>query len=56
MAQQGKNPVLSLQGPGSLLRHGCDPRPGNFHMLRVPPKRQKEGRREIERKRSIQSN
>ena len=33
MAQQVKDPALSLQQLGLLLWHQCDPGPGNFHML-----------------------
>ena len=39
MAQQVKDLVLSLQWLRSLLWHGFSPWPGNFHMLRVQPKK-----------------
>ena len=41
MMQQIKNPVLSLYQLGPLLWHGFSPCPGNFHMLRVWPKKKK---------------
>ena len=37
MAQQVKDPVLSLQQLELLLCHGFDPWPGNFYMLWVWP-------------------
>ena len=40
VAQWVKDPVLSLQQLGSLLRCGFDPWPRNFHMLQLQPKRQ----------------
>ena len=39
MAQWVQDPGLSLQRPGSLLWLGFHPRPGNFHMPRVWPKK-----------------
>ena len=43
MAQQVKDPVLSLQQLRSLLRHRFDPWPRNLHMPQVcpPPKKKK---------------
>ena len=42
MAQQVKDPALSLLGLGSLLWCGFHPWPGNFHMPWAQPKRTKE--------------
>ena len=42
MVQCIQDPALSLQQPGSLLWHGFDPWPGNFHMTQAqhpPPKK-----------------
>ena len=44
VAQGVKDPVLSLQQLGSLLRHRFDPWPRNFHMLRVQPTKTKNPR------------
>ena len=41
MAQEVKDPVLSLQWLGSLLLYGFDPWPRNFHMLQMQPKEKK---------------
>ena len=41
MLQGAKDMVLSLPRLGSLLWHGFDPWPGNFHMPRVGPKKKK---------------
>ena len=41
MAQWVKDPLLSLLCPGSLLRHGFDPWPGNFCMPQVGPENEK---------------
>ena len=38
VAQQVKEPALSLQQLGSLLWHGFDPWPGNFCMLQLQSK------------------
>ena len=43
MAQWVKDPALSLQQLGSLLWHGFNPWPENFHMLRTWPKNKKLG-------------
>ena len=42
MAQQVKDLVLSLLWLGLLLRCGFDLWPGNFHVLQVPPKTNKQ--------------
>lgn len=42
VAQQVKDPVLSLQWPGSLLCCRLNSWPGNFHVLQVQPKKEKE--------------
>ena len=39
MAQQVKDPMLSLQRYGSLLRRGFSPWPRNFHVQRAQPKK-----------------
>ena len=39
MAQQVKDPVLSLLWPGSLLWQGLDPWPGNFHTFKKKKKK-----------------
>ena len=41
MAQQEKDPVLSLQWLGSLLWHMLNPWTGNSHMLREELKKKK---------------
>ena len=41
MAQQIKGLVASLQWFGSLLGHGFNPWPGNFHMSGARPKKKK---------------
>ena len=41
MVQQIKDPVLSLQGLGSLLWHRFHPWPGNFRMLGAQPQNKK---------------
>ena len=43
MAKQVKDLALSLKWLGSLLWHGFDPWPENFHMLRAWPKKKKKG-------------
>ena len=43
MAQQVKEPVLSLQQLRSLLWHGFNPWPSNFHMPEMQPKQNKLG-------------
>ena len=48
-AQWLKDPALSLQWLGSLLWHGLDPWPGNFHMLKTGLKGKKK-RMELGRK------
>ena len=44
MAQQLKDPALSLQQLGSLLYLRFYPRPGNFHVLQVRPKKKKKSK------------
>ena len=39
MTQWVKDPALSLQVLRSLLYHGFDPWPGNFHMPQAQPKK-----------------
>lgn len=41
MAQQVKDPALSLQGPGCLPRRRFDPWPGNFRLMCVWTKKKK---------------
>ena len=41
VAQWVKDPVLSLQWLRSLLWRGFNPWPGNFHMLRVQPRKKR---------------
>ena len=41
VAQQVKDPALSLQGLRSLPWHEFNPSPGNFHMPQARPKRKK---------------
>ena len=41
MAQQVKDPALSLQWLWSLLWHGFCPWPGNFHMPCIWPEKEK---------------
>ena len=41
MAQQVKDPTLSLLWLGSLLWHRFNPWPWNFYMLQVEPKEKK---------------
>ena len=50
MAQQVKDLALSLQWLESLVWHGFDPWPRNFHMPRAQTKKKKE--RKAERKRN----
>ena len=45
MAQQVKDPVLSLQQLRLLPRHSFHPWTGNFHMPQVQPKKKKEKKR-----------
>ena len=45
MAQQVKDPALSLQQLGSLLWCGLDHWSGNFHMPSVWPKKERKERR-----------
>ena len=47
VAQQVKDLVLSLQWLRSLLWHGFNPWPGNFHMLQVQPKKKKKNEGKI---------
>ena len=46
MAQQVKDPALSLQGLELLLWYSFDPWPRNFHMLGAWPKKKKKKKKE----------
>lgn len=45
MAQQVKDPALSLQGPGCLPRRRFDPWPGNFRLMCVWTKKKKKNQK-----------
>ena len=59
VAQQVKDPALSLQSLGLLLQNGFNPWPGNFHMPQMWERnreRREEGKEEERRKERKESN